>query len=327
MSDTLTLMRGQVPVTSFLGSLGGTLRETRVTAMIGYLIAHDPVRWGRYLKTSKPISSVQIEADYEKDRADIVVDTTDERIVIEAKVTWTDPKAQVAKYPASRTVMLTNYAPSSAFASKRLRYLSWESLAIFLNTLSTSKPHVRHLAKELIGYMREHQLIRSKDTVEIYAREINDRLTTNTFLKARIYGCWLEKGGGTISRAMYFAPHFGQWIAKEHPGIFSGISYVAKIEAVEVTDTWESFLAAARKWRGAWWLKKHRDLMKEFRQGWTWNSKTQRNIAFLGTPRLVFNPPINKNLLQKGHGWLSRRTFTFDELFNAWALSGTAQVK
>lgn len=35
--DILTLMRGQVPVTSFLGSLGGTLRETRITAMLGYL--------------------------------------------------------------------------------------------------------------------------------------------------------------------------------------------------------------------------------------------------------------------------------------------------
>jgi len=38
----------------------------------------------------------------------------------------------------------------------------------------------------------------------------------------------------------------------------------------------------------------------------------------LGAPRLVFNPPVKKGNLQKGTGWLSRRFFSFDELFAAW---------
>lgn len=176
--------------------------------------------------------------------------------------------------------------------------------------------------------MSEHQLIRSKDSVEIYARELNDEVTVNTFLRGHIYGCNLEAGGGTISRALYFAPHFGKFIASEHPGIYRGVSYLAKIEAVEVVDTWSSFLAASKRQRDGWWLKKHHDLLRELRSHWgNWHANKRRSIAFLSEPRLVFNPPINKDLLQKGKGFLSRRTFSFDELFEAWSKSSSAKIK
>jgi hypothetical protein len=42
----------------------------------------------------------------------------------------------------------------------------------------------------------------------------------------------------------------------------------------------------------------------------------------LGEPRLVFNPSIRKERLQKGKGWLSRRFFSFDELFAARGMNG-----
>jgi hypothetical protein len=329
-TNTLTLMRGQVPVTSFLGSLGGTLRETRITAMIGYLISHYPEPWQNFFSMKKPISSVGIEADYERDRADVVIDSTAERVIVEAKVVWADPREQAKKYDGSRKFLFTNFIPPSEYSSPRVRYVDWDDVSQFLNTIAKSgaKPYVRHLSKELINYMKEHQLIRSRDSVEIYARELNDELTVNTFLKANIYGCWLERGGGTIARSLYFAPHFGKYIASEHPGIYTGISYLAKIEAVEVVDTWKSFLAAARKVRGGWWLNKHHDLLRQLRRGWgDWDEKNQRSFAFLATPRLVFNPPINKDLLQKGKGWLSRRTFSFDELFAAWGKSASARIR
>lgn len=328
--DMLTLMRGQIPVTSFLGSLGGTLRETRITAMIGYLIAHAPEKWGHLFELKKPISMVGIEANYAKDRADILVESTSVRVVVEAKVAPVDPSEQVTKYKAHRKYLFTTFIPRSKHNSKTVRYISWERVSALLESLSStnSKPYIRHLAKELIMYMREHQLIRSKDSIEIYARELNDVLTVDTFLKCHIYGCWLEKGGGTISRALYFAPHFGQKIATLHSGVYRGISYVAKIEAVEVTDTWESFLEAARKQRGGSWLNKHHRLLQELRRKWGhWNVERQRSFAFLSKPRLVFNPPINKDLLQKGRGFLSRRTFAFDELFEAWGKSSSAKIK
>ena len=45
---------------------------------------------------------------------------------------------------------------------------------------------------------------------------------------------------------------------------------------------------------------------------------SQAGFLFLSKPRLVFNPPVLKDNLQKGKGWLSKRTFSFDELFEAW---------
>lgn len=323
-------MRGQMPVTSFLGSLGSSLRETRITAMLGYLIAHAPEPWQEYFGFDKPISSVCIEADYERDRADIYIAAGAKSIIVEAKVTWSDPREQVKKYNAQRKYLLTNYHPTSSNVNRSLKYVSWLEVSVVLEKLAknAAKPHVRHLSKELILYMKEHQLIPSKDSIEIYARELNDELTVNIFLKCHLYGCWLEKSGGTISRALYFAPHFGQLVAQSHPGIYSGISYVAKIEAIEVVDTWDSFISAAKRQRKGWWVKKHQDALDKLRLQWKdWDENNRRSIAFLGVPRLVFNPPINKELLQKGKGWLSRRTFSFDELFEAWSKSSSVKIK
>lgn len=328
--DKITLMRGRTPVMSFLGTLGSSLRETRLTAMIGYLISHYPKPWEEFLQLKEPVSAVVVEADYQLDRADVLVETPTEQIIIEAKVTPIDPKEQVNKYFGHRKYLFTNFIPPPNHFSKTVFYVSWDKFEQFLNNhvVKSTKPYIKHLAKELILYMREHQLVRSQDSVEIYARELNDELTVSTFLKCHIYACWLEKGGGKIAKALYFAPHFGQKIAREHPGVYSGISYVAKIEALETVDTWQSFLAAAKRQRGSRWLKKHRVILKQLRNAWgSWNEKNPRNFAFLATPRLAFNPPINKDLLQKGKGWLSRRTFSFDELFDAWGRSGSAKIK
>jgi len=38
----------------------------------------------------------------------------------------------------------------------------------------------------------------------------------------------------------------------------------------------------------------------------------------MGKPRLVFAPPIKKECLVAGTGFLSKRFFSFDELFAAW---------
>ena len=64
-------------------------------------------------------------------------------------------------------------------------------------------------------------------------------------------------------------------------------------------------------------LSKHSDLLGRLRKAWSW-SRDETSSAFLAPPQLVFAPPIRKESLQSGRGWLSRRTFTFSELFDAW---------
>jgi len=157
----------------------------------------------------------------------------------------------------------------------------------------------------------------TKESVEIYAREINEGKTLTLFLKSHLYGCNYEKGS-RLPEARYFAPHFGQNIAANYPGIQVGISYIARIQTVEVVESWQDLIDIIKTVRGATWLRKHKIFLDPIHKAWNWNHGEKRYFLFLGTPRLVFNPSIGKEYLQKGKGWLSKRFYSFDSLFEAW---------
>ncbi len=145
-------------------------------------------------------------------------------------------------------------------------------------------------------------MVKANKSVELYAREINNEETLALFLKARMYGCRYEKSS-RLAEALYFAPHFGQQIASNHPGVQVGISYVAGIECVEVIETWKELLQTVREIRGKQWQNGHMFLLEPLHRGWTWGEQ-KRNFLFLSTPRLVFNLPVLKDDLQEGKGWL-----------------------
>ena len=160
-------------------------------------------------------------------------------------------------------------------------------------------------------------MIQSRQSVEIYAREINEPATLALFLKAQMYGCWYEEGS-RLPEAHYFAPHFGQAISDLQPGVHVGISYIARIERVEVIETWNDLAEAVREVRSKHWWNSHQEEIKPLRTEWDWGKRKKRSFLFLDSPRLVFNPPVLKERLQKGKGWLSKRFLSFDELFKAW---------
>jgi len=66
------------------------------------------------------------------------------------------------------------------------------------------------------------------------------------------------------------------------------------------------------------WWNKHRVLLRDIQRRWTTKNLQQHSIVLLEEPRLVFNPPVRKEKLQRGKGWLSKRFFEFDQLFAAW---------
>ncbi len=305
-------------VSSFAGAFGNALRETRLTAMLGYLIALEPEKSCEFFAfRGKPLS-VSLETQHDSDRSDILVETTAGWGVIEAKVTATDPFGQARKYPAKWRVLLTEYTASGKQGRRRdVKYLRWRDLTKLLQQLARSPDNrVRFVSRDFLGHLEEHAMIRTKESVEIYAREINNEETLALFLKARMYGCHYEKRS-RLADALYFAPHFGQRIARNHPGVQVGISYIAGIERIEVVDTWSDFLQTVREVRGKQWLNGHIRLLQPLRRGKDWRD-TKRSFLFLSAPRLVFNPPVLKDSLQKGKGWLSKRTFSFDKLFDAW---------
>ena len=305
-------------MSSLAGAFGGALRETRLTAMLGYVIALEPERFcDIFAFRGRPVS-VSLETRHAADRSDILIETTAGCGVVEAKVSALDPLRQSLKYPANWRVLLTEHAASSKQTRLRgVKYLRWRDLAGPLRQLARSKDNrVRFVSRDLLGYLEEHAMIKKNESAEIYAREINNEETLALFLKARMYGSIYQKGS-RLAEARYFAPHFGQTIAHNHPGVQVGISYVARIERVEVAETWKDFLQTVREVRGKHWLNGHMPLLLPLRKWHAWGDK-KLFFLFLSTPRLVFNPPVLKESLQEGSGWLSRRFFSFDTLFAAW---------
>jgi hypothetical protein len=321
--EDIVLYRSGSVVSSLLGSFGSSLKETRLTSLLGFLISSDPKKFAQFFKLNHPILEVALESHHrtanESGRSDILLKTSREEIIIEAKVGYHNPVKQVKKYPGTKRIFLTNHIPSTKERNRRnISYFNWQAIANQLKEIAKKKSsHIKFLCNDLVKYLEKYSMIKKTESLEIYAREINDEKTLNLFLKARIYGCYFEKRNKQ-AESLYFAPHFGESIAKHHPGIFVGISYIAKIENVVVVNSWKEFLEAVKTVRSKAWLNSHHQYLNEIHKHWNWNDKKLRSMLFLGEPRLVFNPPVKKENLQKGKGWLSKRTFSFEELFAGW---------
>jgi len=317
--EHIPLLRGGGIVSSLSGALGRSLKETRLTAMLGYLIAIAPEQFLKSFHFDGTIYSVSLESNHSQGRSDILIETTKGIGIIEAKIDGSNPCNQSMKYPAQWRVLITQYVPSEQEkALKNVRYLQWHEIGELLTELSkSSNSKVRFVSTDLQSYLEDYHMIKAKESVEIYAREINEPDTLVLFLKAQLYGCYYEKNS-RLPEALYFAPHFGQRVAINYPGIHVGLSYIARIETVEVLETWVQLFKTIQSIRGKSWLTKHKEFLKPIHKNWDWEKIRKRSFLFLGTPRLVFNPPVKKECLQKGKGWLSKRFLSFDELFSAW---------
>lgn len=315
--EEIELLRGGAVVSSVASAFGRGLRETRLTALLGYLIALEPKQFLSPLGFSGRPLKVALETQHALDRSDILITTTDGVGVIEAKVGNHDPFDQSLKYPARWRVLITEHLPTKAERARpNCRYLRWRDLLPLLEQLlKSSNIRVRVLSEDLQLYLKEHHMIPQTESVEVYAREINEEKTLALFLHGQMYGCNYE-ASSRLPEALYFAPHFGQEIAANHPGIHVGISYLARIEDLVVVESFDDLCKSAKEIRGANWFKRNQQLIAPVSQ-WDWKD-TRHTFIFLGAPRLVFNPPIKKEKLQAGKGWLSKRTFAFDTLFEAW---------
>lgn len=314
--EEIDLLRGGQIVSSLTGAFGHSLKETRLTAVLGYLIARNPKRFLELFGFRGVPQRVSLETHHRDGRSDIFIETTSGTGIIEAKVNAIDPLIQSNRYPARWRVLITHRVPP-AIISRGPRYLSWNKIGVLLDELSKhGSAEQRVLSRDLLDYMQGHHMTRMKKSVEIYAREINEPITLALFLKAQLYGCDYQ-ASSPLAEALYFAPHFGKVITQEHPGVNVGISYIARIKSVVHATTWQDFRKLMHEERGSSWWKRYNSLLRGIHREWTWNKGQHRSFLMLGKPRLVFNPPVRKERLQKGRGWLSKRFFSFDDLFAA----------
>ena len=317
-NEQVQLMRGGSLVVSLLGAFGHSLKETRLTSFLGYLLAMRPEPLVSLFGFSGVVKEVRLETRHEDGRSDILVETSDGLGIVEAKVDATDAARQVRRYPARWRTLLTS--AGSSLSGSKIRHVHWRQLVERLReTARTSAPAYRFLVEQFTAYLEEHHMAKERESVEIYAREINEPVTLALFIQGHIYGCNYEKNQ-KVTEAHYFAPHFGGRLSHSQPGIFHGISYVARIEGVFVASRWREFMDGVCSERGKQWWNSHAEIMRRLRaeKDWDWSGEQKRNFLLLSEPRLVFNPPVRKEKLQSGKGWLSRRFFSFDDLFAAW---------
>ena len=85
---------------------------------------------------------------------------------------------------------------------------------------------------------------------------------------------------------------------------------------VVVGETWRDFRELMREARGAVWWDRNDEILRELHRVRSWIEQ-HWNVLLLVEPQLVFNPPIRKEYLQTGRGFLNKRFLSFDELFAA----------
>lgn len=321
VAERVSLLRGRGMAATLLGSLSSTARETHITAMLGYIVAMSPRDFLPRLGFTGDCLSVNLERKELDGRSDIRVETSEGVGIVEAKLPSSDPRVQASRYEARWRTLLTNYVAPAAVRAHGLRYVSWSALAEGLRSAAARRAQpLRFLAMDLHRHLELHAMIPKSESLEVYAREINDLPTLRLFMEGWVYGCWHEQTN-TIARALYFAPHFGNKLAGAQPYVRPGISHLAKIETVDVATTWPEFQAVLRERRGTRWMRSQASLLGELKGFWTWKSGRARSFALLDEPQLAFAPPIRKNALQAGSGWLSKRSYSFADLFKAWGSS------
>jgi hypothetical protein len=313
--EEIELMRGGLVVSTLTGAFGQSIRESRLTALLGYLIALNPKPFLELFEFRGLAQQVSLETWHEDGRSDIHIETSLGVGIVEAKIDASDPLEQSHRYPGRWVALLSHRVPPKKRVGRAI-YVHWEELARVLHQLTrVHSPRVRMLSADLAAYLEEHNVTKTRNSVEIYAREINEPITLELFLKAQVYGCDY-KAGSRLAEALYFAPHFGQSIADQHPGVTRGISYVARIESIGYANTWKEFIELLTTERGRVWCKHHKRVLDALHRDWSW--PCPRSFLLLGAPQLAFNPPVRKERLQRGKGWLSKQFLTFDELFRAW---------
>lgn len=136
VSEEVQLLRGGAIVTNLLGAFGQRLKETRLTALLGYLLATRPEPLMDLLGFTGRILSVRLEMRHDEGRSDILVETSCGLGVIEAKVDTTDASAQSLRYPARWRVLLTLLPGVERRAVTR--QVHWQQLSDRLDAMALS---------------------------------------------------------------------------------------------------------------------------------------------------------------------------------------------
>lgn len=337
----LRLTRATQEVGSFLSVLG-SLRETRLTAVLGFLVSRFPEEFGPTLGF-RPTSAdeISVEETDAGDRYDVLIRRSGGTHIIEGKIGPTQQVDQLLRYIRSvrnktgRRPALTVVDDGSEFLQSRqrdfqkihgqvesLHFVTWADVAKVCRSIA-SKRRILHsdpsgsvIAQELAKHLREHSMT-TEAQPEIYLRDVSDIHSVRLYFRHHIYKCQ-TKYYNSAQRNLYFAPYFTRQMANAISEdnlvpIGEGISFVSRVQKVLVLETKDvlAFLKA----------EKHPDPKGAAEIIRRSHRAREVLLLTLGEPRLMFVSPVTKGKLSRvipfGKGAMGSRSCTFDDLLAA----------
>lgn len=330
---TIPTVRGQTEVRSFLSALGFA-RETRLTAVLGYLISQAPDQFtaalvGRRLRVTR----VRIEPTEEDRRYDVVLESPSRGVVIEAKLGFQQRGAQVRRYlrrlesltgtPADLVLLDQGSAPLDADLRElrgrvprgcRLIFRQWGQIARLCRLLAQRRsfqqthPLAAALARDLAAHLQEEHMDLTPGR-EVYVRQLRGS-SLDLFFRHRVYRCQV-RFGPYASQHRYFAPLFTSRAPQDMEKsssvpIKAGLSWVAPIRAAATLRYPD--LGRFLKQHGVPDAKGAAELVRKGHRG------REVFVLVLGKPFNLFTVPLSSKALGV-KGALGQRSLTFAKLF------------
>ena len=339
--STLRLSRAHREVGSFLSVLG-SLRETRLTAVLGFLVSRFPEEFGLLLGFRPlPADEISVEETDGGERYDVLVRQSGETHIIEGKIGPAQRVDQLVRYIKSirrshgRRPALTVVDDGSEFRQSRqrafqkveqqvksLRFVTWSQVAAVCSVIATKRrnqiadPVGVAIAGEMATHLKENNMT-TETQPEIYLRDVSDTYSVQLYFRHNVYKCQ-SKFYKSAQRNLYFAPYFTRKMADAISQdnlvpIGEGVSFVSRIGMVQVIEKLDvlDYLKASKHPTP----KEAAELIRK-------NHRAREVLLMtLGAPRLMFVSPVTKAKLTRvipfGTGAMGSRSCSFDDLLAA----------
>ena len=340
--NALRLSRSSQDVGSFLSALG-SLRETRLTATLGFLIARFPAAFGPLLGLAiTPADEISIEETDSGDRYDVLIRNSGQQHIIEGKLGPSQRIDQLLRYIKNRSSggrpkpALTVVDDGSEFAQSRqeafnkvlrsvrsLRFVTWNEVATVCHAITrkkknfTADPLGTIVAQDLANHLKENYMTTEPQS-EIYLREVGNVPSVRLYFQHHIYKCQ-SRYFKSAHRNLYFAPYFTGPTAERVSEVNlvpvgEGISFISRVKSVQVVAKKDVLQ----------FLKERKHPSPKEASEIIRKSVREKEIVLmlLGAPRLLFMSPVTKKKLKEkvggfGLGAMGSRSCSLDDLLKA----------
>jgi hypothetical protein len=293
------LVRGESFHVRNLLSAFGDIKETRLSAALGYLIHLNNRLPELLFGIHGSLQTVYLEprSDSRGDRYDIVLDLGRWLHVIEVKLRE-HSHPQVKRYSRSNRhlhLIGSRLGTSLSVERDRQRFLDWDSVARLLEKSKSKGRNAdqfyNRLVDEFVGHLAENNMIQG-ERGDVYIRDMSGR-SVDIYFGHNIYQ-FQPKFFESARHARYFAPYLTRSNRKgQRQTVYSilgiGISFMSKISRAFQAE--ERAIPAMLKTHG-YSRAAVREICDAFR--WRKSARRKRAVFLLGEPMRLFSNPITK---------------------------------